>query len=106
MCPECYEEVMICLDDSGPVCGVDGNTYSTYCDAFNERVEVDCEWECPCTGGCGCLDVDDPVCGMDDQTYSNSCYASCFYNMEVECDGACPCTEEIEVDGFLDIWFD
>lgn len=41
------KEIIVCTDESAPVCWVDNITYSNRCHAeLQERVKVKYEWEC------------------------------------------------------------
>ncbi|MBU0535871.1 MAG: hypothetical protein KKE20_02825, partial [Nanoarchaeota archaeon] len=73
------------------VCGVDGKTYTTDCDAKCNNVEVACKGECPCKPACVCPAILSQVCGADGKTYSNSCEATCA-GVKVQCNRACPCS--------------
>merc|ERR1711892_1367015 len=83
------EPSCICPAVFSPVCGADGQTYSSACKASCGGNKVACEGECPCTS-CSCIEIFAPVCGADGETHSNSCKAACA-GSEVTCQGECPC---------------
>ncbi|GJM26170.1 MAG: hypothetical protein DHS20C16_25850 [Phycisphaerae bacterium] len=114
---ECQTRTILCFAPI-PVCGCDGQTYTSYCDAAAAGQNIvhggpclpppcdsnaDCEsgnfcsksdGDCDGTGECLpepqiCAAVFDPVCGCDGQTYSNRCTASAA-GVSVASDGPCP----------------
>ena len=102
----CQQRPGLCLAYWDPVCGCDGHTYSNYCYAWFNGVNIDYYGECVAANRCytnaecaldefcdkadgDCLGEGecttrpticthhwDPVCGCDGVTYSNECYAN------------------------------
>lgn len=103
-------EACVCPDVWMPVCGVDGQTWPSACDARCAHVEVlrdgacetpvcrsdlDCaagevcvNGACMNGGGCICPDLWAPVCGADGVTYGNACEAACV-SVPVAYEGEC-----------------
>ena len=84
----------------GLVCGLDGRTYGSRCEARCNRVPVKCNRKCPCRGGkgqqqqnCVCPEIFSPLCGRDGVTYANTCYARCARALPARCSGQCPCRQ-------------
>ena len=76
---------------SGPVCGMDGVTYTHQCAAKCKHIGESCKGECPCeTVACECSQEWNPVCGVDGMTYGNPCEAKCK-GIPQQCTGECPC---------------
>ncbi|MCH8903157.1 MAG: hypothetical protein IIA45_04515 [Bacteroidetes bacterium] len=79
------KEDCICEDIAKPVCGCDGNTYITYCEAECKGVQYwtlgacadQCIDESKIKEDCVCIEIYAPVCGCDEVTYSNKCFAEC-----------------------------
>lgn len=104
-----------------PVCGSDGQTYSSECDIncakkFNQNLEVLSKGECihahnlpaseePDT--CVCTLEHAPICGNDGQTYSNQCEFDCIKkfnkNLEVSSKGVCIQIQNIPAQKFYGI---
>ena len=99
------------MDD--PVCGADGNTYPSPCEAIKcGDVEIACSGECPCPAS---------VCGDGACDYGEDCPVDCcpvndvcpdgvtipckLVDNECICDKACPlppeCREEVSPEGFV-----
>eukprot|EP00051_Salpingoeca_urceolata_P017573 m.241086 g.241086 ORF g.241086 m.241086 type:complete len:2387 (+) comp18994_c0_seq2:73-7233(+) len=65
----------ICPAVWAPVCGADGTTYSSACEADCAGVAVALAGPC---GTCACEgEGDAAVCGVDGETYGNACEARC-----------------------------
>merc|ERR1712117_630209 len=77
-----------------PVCGNNGRTYASSCEANCKGESLRCNGTCPCKE-CVCPEVYSPVCGTDSSTYSNDCRAKCN-GISIKCKGQCPCS-----DGFV-----
>ena len=105
--------------EPGKVCGEDGNTYDSACEASRAHVRVDHEGECgtacffdtECAigelcndqGRCeptDCPEVYEPVCGADGNTYDNACAAQ-VQHVRVESQGECapPCSQDADCGG-------
>ena len=65
------------VDD--PVCGSDGISYSSACNASCAGTGIRNAGFCGADGpgGCNCTADFDPVCGSDGHTYTNACMAAC-----------------------------
>lgn len=96
-----------------PVCGCDGVTYDSECDAELLGVRIESPGPCPCTDNSDCAELDycagetcegdgtcelrpticplifQPVCGCDSVTHGNSCDAAAN-GVRVDFDGPCP----------------
>ena len=68
-----------------PVCGCDGETYGSECQAHIHGVSVAAQGACP---SCVCPLIYQPVCGVDGVSYGNACAAGCA-DVEVDHDGEC-----------------
>ncbi len=81
-----------------PVCGSDGHTYSSSCDANCANVQVVSQGDCPSVSfPCMCTSDYTPVCGEDGVTYSNQCNADCAgvqVGSQGECQEGCMCSED------------
>ncbi|GIL48756.1 hypothetical protein Vafri_5192 [Volvox africanus] len=71
-----------CPADNKPVCGSDGNTYSSVCNmqCLSPDVTVDYIGRCADPTGCSsvqCTTAYFPVCGANGRTYPNRCIAAC-----------------------------
>ena len=93
----CAPRPLTCNDASGRVCGCDGVTYESACEANRDGMDVGSQGACPCgdNAACAgdqlcqlnCLDLGmcvsksdcggivAPVCGCDAETYDNKCAA-------------------------------
>ncbi len=120
---ECRDREILCFTLS-PVCGCDGETYTSYCAAAEAGVNIvhtgpcappPCIDDSECSPGefCSTQDGDcngagqcnpipdicaanyDPVCGCDGETYSNPCYAKAA-GVNVESQGVCPQTCRVD----------
>merc|ERR1712117_784583 len=81
----------VCPDLYSPVCGNNGKTYTSRCEATCKGESVRCNGTCPCKE-CICPEMYSPVCGTDSSTYSNDCRAKCN-GISVKCKGQCPCSD-------------
>lgn len=100
----------------GDVCGEDGVTYESRCDASRAHVRVDYAGPCapPCAqhnecaiyeqcsaaGRCEEISCDTlyaPVCGVDGNTYSNACDAGA-HHVAVDYDGECAPACNVDAD--------
>lgn len=110
----------VCTAIYAPVCGCDGKTYASQCEAQRAHVNVQYDGTCDgssCTdnsqcrstsfcsksSGCDsagtcqprpdiCFDLESPVCGCDGKTYPNSCYAE-RNGVVVKQTGDCPANQ-------------
>merc|ERR1712117_28087 len=81
----------VCPDLYSPVCGNNGRTYSSSCEANCKGESLRCNGTCPCKE-CDCPEVYSPVCGNNGRTYTSRCEATCK-GESVRCNGTCPCKE-------------
>lgn len=82
---ECVVRPDLCTKLWQPVCGCDGETYGSECQAHIHGVSVAAAGACP---SCVCPLIYQPVCGVDGVSYGNSCAAGCA-DVEVDHDGEC-----------------
>ncbi len=82
---KCTAQPDVCTRQYDPVCGCDGETYSSSCVAHASGVSVAAPGEC---STCVCPLIYQPVCGEDGATYGNACAASCA-DVEVAQEGEC-----------------
>ncbi len=71
---------VVCDRTMGPVCGSNGITYVSPCDAEDAKIAVKYAGKCqvttaPIEDPMVCTAQYDPVCGIDGKTYGNSCEA-------------------------------
>lgn len=92
-----------CEQLTGSVCGTDGNTYQSECQALCNGIQIAHMGRCPCE----CDDTYQPVCTYAG-TYNNACEAECANQMVIyqgECI-ECPMVTLDEIPWVLDIIVD
>jgi hypothetical protein len=81
-----------CPPVEDPVCGEDGISYTSACNADCAGIGVRHVGPCGADAGqpvCACAAVSDPVCGTDGKTYGSACLAGCA-GVAIASVGACP----------------
>ena len=80
------------------VCGKNGVTFSSPCEAKCQNAPIKCVGRCPCpisNPNCPTTFNLDPVCGTNGGTYDNDSEAACD-KIDVACRGRCPCEGKAE----------